>query len=110
MSARPCFYESCRLCLSFSQCRLGPIRIGGDAERGLYAEFLEEASVILRKPELIGVAKRLRKSSNAWEVGKSFPLKAAGVLEMRMQIAECVQRILEIEENAIEELRASMNG
>lgn len=40
--------------------------IRGDAERGLYATFLEEAATILNKPQLQQVAEMFRASSAAW--------------------------------------------
>ncbi|MDX1437590.1 MAG: BtrH N-terminal domain-containing protein [Anaerolineales bacterium] len=39
----------------------------GGAERGLFAEFLEEAATILEIPELSGVADQFRLSSTAWD-------------------------------------------
>lgn len=46
--------------------RFGVVGINGDAERSLYADFLEEASVILNKPALMEVARQFRQSSLAW--------------------------------------------
>lgn len=37
-----------------------------DAERGLYADFLDEASLVLNKPGLKAVAKQFRLSARAW--------------------------------------------
>jgi hypothetical protein len=39
----------------------------GFAERDVYADFLDEASVLLRKPSLREVADSFRKSAKAWE-------------------------------------------
>ena len=39
----------------------------GGAERKLFSEFLEEASLLLDKPELQEVADRFRKSAEAWD-------------------------------------------
>jgi hypothetical protein len=39
----------------------------GGAERGLYADFLTEASLILAKPALNEVADRFRASAQAWD-------------------------------------------
>lgn len=39
----------------------------GGAERKLFAQFLEEASLLLDKPELLEVAERFRKSAEAWD-------------------------------------------
>jgi hypothetical protein len=50
------------------------------AERFLYADFLEEAKLILDKPQLSEVAQQFRKSGQAWEEFKTallpneFPL------------------------------------
>ncbi len=38
-----------------------------DAERSLYADFLEEANVILNNPALVEVATHFRQSSQAWQ-------------------------------------------
>lgn len=38
----------------------------GDAERGSYADFLDEAAVILAKPALLQAAERFRASAEAW--------------------------------------------
>jgi hypothetical protein len=39
----------------------------GGAERKLFSQFLEEASLLLDKPELLEVADRFRKSAEAWD-------------------------------------------
>ena len=39
---------------------------GGGALRGMYADFLDEAAIILDKPGLGGVAERYRESSRLW--------------------------------------------
>ena len=39
---------------------------GGGALRGMYADFLDEAAIILDKPGLGGVAQRYRESSRLW--------------------------------------------
>jgi hypothetical protein len=39
----------------------------GNAERFLFADFLDEASIILNKAELRGVADRFRRSGEAWD-------------------------------------------
>jgi hypothetical protein len=45
----------------------GVTGIRHDAERGLYADFLDEAALILRKPALQEVAAAFRQSSIAWQ-------------------------------------------
>jgi hypothetical protein len=39
----------------------------GNAERFLFADFLDEASIILNKAELRGVADQFRRSGEAWD-------------------------------------------
>jgi hypothetical protein len=39
----------------------------GSAERNVFSQFLEEASLLLDKPELLEVADRYRKSAEAWD-------------------------------------------
>ena len=46
--------------------RMGMTGICGDAERGLYADFLDEAASILSKPALKDAGKLFRASSRAW--------------------------------------------
>ena len=46
--------------------RLGAVGINGEADRPLYATFLEEAGVILNKPALTEVAQQFRQSGAAW--------------------------------------------
>ncbi|MEZ4866583.1 MAG: BtrH N-terminal domain-containing protein [Caldilineaceae bacterium] len=45
----------------------GAVGIRGDAERPLYADFLDEASIILNKPNLREVAQIFRQSGRAWQ-------------------------------------------
>ena len=40
--------------------------VGGGAERGLYADFLDEAALILNKPDVKSVAVQFRSSAEAW--------------------------------------------
>ena len=40
--------------------------IRGNAERSTYADFLDEASAILAKPALQGIAEQFRTSAKAW--------------------------------------------
>lgn len=44
----------------------GAVGIKGDADRALYADFLDEAALILNKPALIEVAQQFRQSALAW--------------------------------------------
>lgn len=46
--------------------RLGIVGINGEADRPLYATFLEEAALILNKPALAEVAAQFRRSGAAW--------------------------------------------
>lgn len=46
---------------------MGATGVHSDGERLLYADFLDEASDILQKPELRGVAEQFRTSANAWQ-------------------------------------------
>lgn len=46
--------------------RLGTVGINGEADRPLYAAFLEEAAIILNKPALTEVAAQFRQSGAAW--------------------------------------------
>lgn len=46
--------------------RFGSVGIRGDAERGLYADFLGEASLLLNKPDLKTAAQLFRQSAEAW--------------------------------------------
>jgi hypothetical protein len=39
----------------------------GGAERRLFSQFLEEASLVLDKPELNGIADKFHKSAEAWD-------------------------------------------
>jgi hypothetical protein len=39
----------------------------GGAERRLFSQFLEEASLLLDKPELNGIADKFHKSAEAWD-------------------------------------------
>lgn len=45
---------------------LGTVGINGEADRPLYATFLEEAALILNKPALTEVAQQFRHSGAAW--------------------------------------------
>jgi hypothetical protein len=42
--------------------------MNGRADRDLYADFLDEAAVLLQKPELTGIAAQFRQSAEAWGV------------------------------------------
>lgn len=46
----------------------GSAGINGDADRALYADFLDEASSVLQKPALQEVAQQFRGSGEAWRV------------------------------------------
>lgn len=55
----------------------GVTGIRTDADRGLYAAFLEEAALILAKPVLHAVAQQFRESSAAWQTLKTVLLPDA---------------------------------
>jgi hypothetical protein len=132
----------------------------GFAERDVYAEFLDEASVILQKPALKAVAADFRRSAEAWdafsqlifpadlpilgEMGQvllqqrdvmrqkgsegieeqlalkerekalllqsetEFPLNEAAVVTFRDNLAAQLLRIHDIEETAVNHLKAAM--
>ena len=51
----------------------GAVGINGDAERALYADFLDEAALLLHKPALRAVAQQFRQSATAWrDLGHSL--------------------------------------
>lgn len=131
-----------------------------DAERGLYADFLEEAAVILKKPQLSTVADQFRRSGEAWQrlayallpdsipafaqmralmvkrhrtflelgnagfgelseidanistlkesISASFPLSDSEVSEFRGHLANKILEIRDIEQVAIDMLKAAM--
>jgi hypothetical protein len=62
----------------------------GNAERLLYADFLDEASIVLNKPSLKDVAQQFRASASAWDTltlallpDEVAPLKATRELMLR---------------------------
>ena len=140
--------------------RMGAVGVRNDGERALYAEFLEEASMILQKPALREIAAQFRTSADAWrelgcallpdsvasfketreltvrknelfitqggaalaeiqqintrlvalrtEVIADFPLDAQGIQTLQETIAERLQRIHDLEAEAIHALREEM--
>lgn len=134
----------------------------GGAERTLYAQFLDEASILVSKPVLKEIAGQFKESAEAWDalaasllpdevplfretrnlilkkhqlflkqgspaleemltikdrltalrklVGEDFPLDNSQAEELRIEIANRVKAIKEIEFKAIEELRHSISG
>lgn len=140
---------------------VGTIGIRGDADRALYADFLDEAAIILNKTVLRESATLFRQSAKAWrklgsvllpdevpqfkeareimtqrsqrfvdqggaalsemnqinqrlkalrcEISSSFPLTAAEVQAHRNLIAEQIQIIHDIEQEAITHLRTVMS-
>jgi hypothetical protein len=131
-----------------------------DAERGLYADFLDEAALILERPQLGEVAEQFRAAAGEWrglatamlpdevplfgetrrlhdrrneafvaqgdgageeierinarleaiarEVGEAFPLSEAQAAEMRQGLAERIERIRDVEREAVEALQKAM--
>ncbi|MFN8442462.1 MAG: BtrH N-terminal domain-containing protein [Caldilineaceae bacterium] len=131
----------------------------GQAERHMFADFLDEAAIILQKPALTGIATQFRSAGRTWNelacallpdsvgllkearevmwnsyqaflnrgadtsrlqarnerlrtikthVSNDFPLSHAEVIELRLNIADHVQKIHDIEFNAINELKQAM--
>ncbi len=132
----------------------------GCAERDLYANFLDEASLLLNKPGLRQAAVRFRDSALAWDqlctallpdevplldemrrlllqrhhlfleqenealagmrqidahlgeirsqAAEDFPLEAAGVIAFRQELAEHIQRVHDIEVEAVKALQEAM--
>jgi hypothetical protein len=83
----------------------------GYAERDVYAVFLDEASIILQKPALEGVAEQFRQSAQAWEQFSQTLLPADVPLLGKMQENLLQQRDLFLQQGskataAIAQLRA----
>lgn len=80
--------------------RLGIIGINGEADRPLYATFLEEAAVILNKPALTEVAQQFRHSGAAWrELGTILLPDAIALLRETRVLMERKQQLF-IEQGA----------
>lgn len=131
----------------------------GQAERHMFADFLDEAAIILQKPALNPVATQFRSAGRAWnelacallpdsvgllkeareviwhsfqgflnqgadparlrhrkdrlkaikaQVSDDFPMSAAEVVDLRLTLADHVQKIHDIELNAVNELEQAM--
>lgn len=73
--------------------RFGAVGINGDAERSLYADFLDEASVVLGKTALKEVAAQFRRSGQAWrELGCILLPDAVPLLQETRQLMERKQQ------------------
>jgi hypothetical protein len=77
--------------------RLGTVGINGEADRPLYATFLEEAAIILNKPALAEVAQQFRQSGAAWrELGATLlPDTVAPLHETRVLLERKEQLFIE---------------
>ncbi|MEZ4733837.1 MAG: BtrH N-terminal domain-containing protein [Caldilineaceae bacterium] len=75
----------------------GSVGINGDADRSLYATFLDEASIILNKPPLQEVAQQFRASGEAWrELGRLLLPEAIPLLrETRLLLEQKQRRFVE---------------
>lgn len=73
--------------------RLGTVGINGEADRSLYAAFLEEAALILNKPALVEVAAPFRQSGAAWrDLGRILlPDTVAPLQETRLLLERKAQ-------------------
>lgn len=76
------------------------------AERDVYADFLDEAAVILNKPELENVAARYRIAGKAWDglLCSFMPETVALLKEARLAIDMKTELLLEKGSDATEEM------
>lgn len=100
----------------------GSVGINGDADRARYADFLEEAALLLHKPALTTVAQQFRQSALAWrDLGRLLlPDTVAPFQETRLLIERTRQLFTEqggaslAERQAInvrlQTIRATMNS
>jgi hypothetical protein len=79
----------------------------GDAERSRYAEFLDEASVLLEKPALRDAAAAFRQASDAWRgLGPILLPDAVTPLgEARALMTRRHRRFLQAGQDALDEMR-----
>lgn len=75
----------------------GSVGINGDADRTRYADFLEEAALLLNKPALTAVADQFRQSAQAWrDLGRMLlPDTVAPFQETRLLVERKRQLFLE---------------
>lgn len=78
-----------------------------DADRGLYAEFLDEAALILQKPQLSEVAGLYRVSAQAWTglPGVLLPDKHPLLQETRQLMARKHALFLELGNGTLDDIR-----
>ena len=86
------------------------IGTGGGGFRFLYAAFLEEAAVILKNDELIGVSEQITKAGDMW---RDSALQMSGIYKGRLTeqadfkaSADILREISEVEKQAFKNLRA----
>ena len=79
----------------------------GNAEREMYADFLEEAALVLDKPALAEVARHFRRSARAWDELSSMLLPEGALMlgETRRLMLQKHRRFLEQGSPALEEMR-----
>ena len=83
----------------------------GNAERAMYADFLEEASLILNKPDLKPIAEQFRASAEAWhELGVALlPDEVPFLQETRQLMLQSHKLFLEKGNKGLAE-RVGING
>jgi hypothetical protein len=86
------------------------IGTGGGGFRFLYAAFLEEAAVILKNDELIGVSEQITKAGDLW---RDSALQMSGIYKGRLTTqadfkasADILREISAVEKQAFKNLRA----
>ncbi len=79
----------------------------GNAERFLFADFLDEAAAILNRPALAEVAPRFREAGHAWDaLGKALlPDEIAPLAQTRMLMQRRHHLFLERGSDALAEIR-----
>lgn len=90
--------------------RLGTVGINGDADRSLYATFLEEAGLILKKPALAEVAEQFRQSAVAWrDLGMILLPDGIAPLQETRQLLERKRQLFVEQGAATQEERVQIN-
>ncbi len=77
------------------------------AERGLYADFLDEAAMILDKPALKEAGDQFRETANAWNdfAAASLPDDVTGLGEIRQLQAESHRLLIDAGDDGVEQRR-----
>jgi hypothetical protein len=80
----------------------------GGAERGRYADFLDEAALLLKKPKLKTAAGLFRQSQDAWKAlaRTALPESVAGLGEARELVARRGRLFVEQGQAALKEIQA----